>query len=205
MGKRQMGELEPIELVVAILISNLASQPLAEAGTPLLYGVIPVLTLLSCQVLIAYLTMKSIRFRRLISGKPSIIIKDGTILQAEMRKNRISIDELIVALRAQEITDMSTVKEAVLETNGSLSVILYSSEVPVTAGQMGVTAADKGVPVAVISDGRLLTDNLRILGYNEKWLSKQLSARKVKDAGDVYLMTVDETGGVYFVPKEKQK
>lgn len=202
MGKRQLGELEPIELVVAILISNLAAQPLQDVGTPLIYGLVPVLTLLSCQVLISAATVKSIRFRRVICGKPSILIDNGRIVQSEMKKNRISLDELYVELRGKEVTDISKVKHAILETDGSLSVIQYPAECPVTPSQMSITVEDPGAPVTVISEGRTLTDNLRLLGLDEKWLAKQLRLRKTANIKDVYLMTVDGLGNIYFARKE---
>ena len=202
MGKRQLGELEPIELVVAILISNLATQPLQDVGTPLLYGLIPVLTLLACQLLISAATVKSIRFRRIICGKPSILIDNGKIVQSEMKKNRISLDELYVELRGKQVTDISKVKHAILETDGSLSVLPYPAESPVTPSQMSITVEDPGSPVSVISEGRTLTDNLHLMGLDENWLKKQLCLRKISNVKDVYLMTVDGLGNIYFARKE---
>lgn len=202
MGKRQLGELEPIELVVAILISNLAAQPLQDIGTPLLYGLIPVLTLLACQVLLSAATVSSIHLRRAICGKPSILIDNGKIVQNEMKKNRISLDELYVELRGKEVTDISKVKHAILETDGSLSVLLYPAESPVTPSQMSITVDDPGSPVTVICEGRTLSDNLHLLGLDEKWLKKQLTLRKTANIKDVYLMTVDGLGNIYFVKKE---
>jgi len=202
MGKRQLGELEPIELAVAVLISNMASQPLQDIGTPLAYGLVPVLTLLACQVLISGLTVKNLRLRRLICGKSSILIHDGQIVQSEMKKTRLSLEELFVELRGKDVTDISTVKHAILETNGKLSVLLYPAEAPATPKQMSLTVDDPGLPVTVISDGRVLSDNLRLMGYNEKWLGNQLALRKTANASDVYLMTVDGLGRIYFARKE---
>lgn len=138
MGKRQLGELEPIELVTAVLISNLASQPLSDIGTPLLYGVVPVLTLLGLQVIMSWLTVKSKMFAKLISGEPSVVIKNGKIVRSEMEKNRLSRDELLVSLRRSGIKDIKTVKEATLEIDGSLSVIPFNRYAPVTPDILGM-------------------------------------------------------------------
>jgi uncharacterized membrane protein YcaP (DUF421 family) len=125
MGKRQIGELEPIELVLTLLISDLASVPMQDFGIPLLNGVVPILTLLSLSMLLSWASMHSIRFRRLICGNPTTLIKDGILQQQAMRRNRFTLDELIEELRAQGVTDLKSVKYAVLETNGQLSVLLY--------------------------------------------------------------------------------
>lgn len=202
MGKRQIGEMEPIELVVAVLISNLASQPLADTGSPLIYGLVPVLTLFSCQVLISYLTLKDIKFRHIICGKPSILIDNGKIMQDEMKKNRVSLDELYTALRTKQVTDISTIKHAILETDGSLSVLLYACQSPVTPSQLNISVPENGSPVAVISDGRTMSDNLKKLGLNKCWLDKQLKTRKVKDINDVFIMTVDSGKNINLILKE---
>lgn len=205
MGKRQIGELEPAELVVAVLISDLAAHPLQDIGTPLLYGLIPVLTLLCCEVLMSGMIVKSLKFRAFVCGKPSFIIQKGQIIQEEMKSNRFTLDELSEQLRKKDITDISTVKYAILETDGSLSTLLYSDQLPVTPKQMRVQADDNGYPVMIINDGRVLKDNLFKMGYNDIWLNKQLSVRKVHEVNDVYLLTVDENGRIYYTLKDKNK
>lgn len=202
MGKRQLGELEPLELVVAVLISNLAAQPLQDTGIPLIYGIVPVLTLLASQLIISGISVKSVRFRRLLSGKPSILIDNGVIVQSEMKKCRISLDELYVELRINGITDISTVKHAILETDGTLSVLPYAKFSPVTPEIMNLDAPDNGLPVTVINKGRVMSENLKLLGHNEKWLLNQIKKRGAGDIKDVYLMTVDGAGKIYFARKE---
>ena len=202
MGKRQLGELEPSELVVAVLISDIASQPMQDVGTPLLYGLIPTLLLLACEVLIAGAAMKSPRFSGLVFGKPSIIVENGVINQREMRKNRITPDELGITLRKKDVTDISRVKYAILERDGSLSILLYQSESPVTPATLGIATSEPGYPIIVINDGRTMSDNLKKLGFDEKWLKKQLKSRGVSDAGSVYYMSVDESGGIYYAAKD---
>ncbi len=202
MGKRQLGELEPIELATAVLISNLASQPLQDTGTPLLYGIVPVLTLFASQVLISGISVKYPRVRRLLCGKPSILIDNGVIVQSEMHRNRISIDELYAALRTKDVTDITTVRHAILETNGALSVLLYAKSSPVTPQDMNLSVPEPGLPVSVITGGRVMTDNLRLLHRDEKWLKKELRGRGISTPRDVYLMTVDSLGGILFIKKE---
>ncbi len=205
MGKRQLGELEPLELVVAVLISNLASQPLQDTGTPLIYGIVPVLTLLCCQLIISGISVKHGRFRRLVSGKPSILIDNGVVVQKEMKKCRISMDELYVELRINGITDISTVRHAILETDGTLSVLPYAKFSPATPEQLNVNAPDSGLPVTVISEGRVMSDNLKLLGRDEKWLQSQVKRRGLGSVGDVYIMTVDGAGKIYYAGKDSGK
>lgn len=202
MGKRQLGELEPLELVTAVLISNLAAQPLQDTGTPLIYGVVPVLTLLSFQLLISGLSVHFPRFRRFLSGKPSILVDNGVIVQSEMKRCRLSVDELYVELRINGITDISEVKHAILETDGTLSVLPYAKFSPATPEQLGVNAPDNGLPVLVINEGRIMSDNLRLLGKNDKWLQGELKKRGAASPRDVYLMAVDGAGKIFFAKKE---
>ncbi len=202
MGKRQVGELEPSELVLALIIADLAAVPMQDFGIPLLTGIIPIFTLLSVTMIISVLTMKSVRFRALLCGRPSIIVENGKVHQREMKKNRFTVDELMEELRMKGITDLSTVKYAILETNGQISVLPYANQLPVTAEQMNVTPEDVGLPLVIINDGRVLDHNLKTRGLNREWLHKQLDERHVRHTEDIYLLTVDEQNRVYFVVKE---
>ena len=202
MGKRQVGELEPSELVLSLIIADLASVPMQDFGIPLLTGIIPIFTLLSVTMIISVLTMKSVRFRALLCGRPSIIVENGKVHQREMKKNRFTVDELMEELRMKGITDLSTVKYAILETNGQISVLPYANQLPVTAEQMNVTPEDVGLPLVIINDGRVLDHNLKTRGLNREWLHKQLDERHVRHTEDIYLLTVDEQNRVYFVVKE---
>lgn len=204
MGKRQLGELEPAELVVAILIADLASHPLQDPGIPLIYGLIPVITLLCCEVLISAGVLKSVKFRALICGKPSILIKNGKIDQKEMKKNRFTIDELSEELRKKDITDISVVQYAILETDGTVSTILFPDERTVTAGQLDIKTIDRGVPVVVINNGRILSKNLSLIGKNESWLRKELNKRNINSHNEVYIMTVDKTNKIFIAVKEME-
>ena len=204
LGKRQLGEMELSEFVVAALIADLAAHPLQDMGIPLINGLVPILVLFCCEVIIAGLSLKSIRLRALIFGKPSLLIVHGRILQREMFKNRFTADELMQELRAQGITDLSRIEYGVLETNGKLNVIPYPSERPATAAQLKLDAGRGGYPSIVISDGRVLEENLRHLGFDRNWLQKQLQEKGARSPAQVFLMTATETGQIYYAAKEAQ-
>ena len=203
MGKRQIGELEPSELVLALLIADLAAVPMQDFGIPLLNGIVPIFALLSLSMIVSVLNLKSLRFRRLICGSPTLVIQSGQILQKELRRTRFTVDELIEELRQQGVIDLDTVRFAVLETNGQLSVILYPEHQPLTPkGAHIPISKDGGLPTVVISDGRLLADNLRRLGLDHAWLHRQLEQHRVPSIRAVFLMTVDENRHIYFLRKE---
>ena len=193
MGKRQVGELEPSELVLSLIIADLASVPMQDYGIPLLTGILPILALLAMTMILSVLTMKSVRFRALMCGRPSIVIRDGLVDQREMARNRLTIDELLEELRAKGYTDPATVKYAILETNGQLSVLPYANQKPPTAQQLQVSAEESGLPLVVISDGRLLEHNLRALGRDRKWLDQRLEERGCSGLEAVFLLLVDQT------------
>lgn len=203
MGKRQIGELEPSELVLALLISDLAAVPMQDFGIPLLNGVIPILTLLSISMIISVLNLKSIRLRKLICGSPTIVIREGHILQDEMRRTRFTVDELIEDLRQQGVVDLATVEFAVLETNGQLSVLLYPEHQPLTPKTaQNKKLSDTGLPIVIISDGRLLENNLRQLGLDRTWLQRRLEENNLPSVRSVFLMTVDKQHQLYYLRKE---
>ncbi len=205
MGKRQIGELAPSELVVAVVISDLASLPLQDIGMPLIYGLVPVLTLLCMEVLISFATMKNIKLRVFVGGKPSFIICEGKINQKEMSQNRLTLDELAVEMRKQNVMDISTIRHAILESDGTLSILLYSSQSPATPAQMNLNVDDPDYPVTVISDGHVLTENLKLLGFNDNWLDKKLKKYGVKSPKEVYILTSDKKEKIYFAKKEKTR
>ena len=203
MGKRQIGELEPSELVLTMMISDLATVPMQDFGIPLLAGVVPILTLLSLSLLLSQLSLHHLRLRALICGTPAILISKGRIQQDVMRKNRYTLDELLEELREQGVTRIEDVKYAVLETSGQLSVLLRADAQPVTPRQMGMQVDDDVfLPVILIDNGRLMGSNLRKMGLDDKWLHKQLKAHKVHRVQDVFLMTVDRGGSVVLAKKE---
>ena len=202
LGKRQLGELEPTELTLTLIIADLASVPMQDNGIPLLTGLIPIMVLLSLASILSVLSAKSIRFRNLLCGRPSVVISDGMVIEGELRRNRLTVDELLEELRIQGYTDLSTIQYAILESNGQLSVILRSSHQPVTAEQMDVITRDAGLPVIIISDGKLLPKVLAAQGRSEKWLYRRLASHGLTSPKQVFLLTVDGAGNTYCVPKE---
>ena len=205
LGKHQIGELEPSELVLTLIIADLASVPMQDNGIPLLSGLIPIVVLLALSSIISVLCTRSIKFRTLLCGKPSIIVENGQVLEAELRKNRLTIDELMEELRIKGYSDFKSIKFALLETNGQLSVLPFAADKPVTAAQTGVAAQETGLPIVLVSDGRLLEHNLKGTGYESNWLEKQLAAHGLHSPRQAFLLTVDETATTYCVPKKEGK
>lgn len=204
MGKRQIGQLEPSELVLSLIIADIAAVPMQDNGIPLVMGVLPILTLLCLSTILSVLTVKSIRIRALLCSRPSVVVRDGKILIPEMVKNRFTVDELMEELRVSGVTELSKVKYAVLETTGRISVVPVAEEQPVTAKDLGLTVAEPGLPLILVSDGHILHHNLRDRGLTLDWLHQQLTGRQLT-AKEVFLMTVDENGQVYCAPKEGKK
>ncbi len=201
LGKRQLGEMELSEFVLASLIADLAAHPLQDMGIPLLNGLVPVITLFCCEVAIAGLSLRSVRLRQLLFGMPSILIREGRIDQRQMRLNRYTVDELLQTLRNQGYEDLRAIRWAILETNGKLSVIPQPGEKPVSAAQLGIRAQGGALPLIVVSDGRVLTQNLQTLGLSRAWLNAELARRGLL-AKDVFLMLADSGGCVTLSKKE---
>ena len=202
-GKRQIGELEPTELVLTMLISDLAAVPMQDFGIPLLNGVVPIITLLALSMLLSYGCMRSIRLRRLVCGSPTTLIRDGVLQQSAMRANRFTLDELVEALRSQGVTDLTSVKYAILETDGQLSVLLYPAEQPITPKQFGRPVKDDlFLPTILINDGRVLDSALTYCGLDRPWLDQQLRARGFRTPHEVLLFSIDSAGKMLCIRKE---
>lgn len=205
MGKRQLGELELSELVITVLISDIAAHPLQDIGIPLMNGLLPIIILLCCELVISGVMVRSEKVKNFLSGKPSFLIINGVINQKEMKKNRFTCDELAEELRSQSVLDMSLVKYAILETDGKLNIVLYPSECPVTAGQLNIQAEDTGYPIIIINNGKVMDRNLNFIGRDRSWLQKELSSRKVTDPREVYFMSINDAGQIYFSKTEDKK
>jgi len=195
MGKRQIGELEPSELVLTMMISDLAAVPMQDFGIPLLSGLLPILTLLALSLLLSQLSLRSLRLRALICGTPTVLIRGGKLQQDAMRKNRFTIDELMEELREQGVTRIEDVKYAVLENSGQLTVFPWTAQQPPTAEQLGLGLEDDvTLPMVIINDGRVIHRNLTACGRDENWLRKQLSREKASSPREIFLLTLDEQG-----------
>ena len=204
LGKRQIGQMEPSEFVVAMLVADLASIPMQNNSIPLVNGLVPILTVMGLELILSHLSLKSIRLRKLLCGKPVILIDNGKIIQENLRRTQVTLDELSGHLREKDVLDIQTVQYAILETNGNLSVFPYPSEQPATARDAGVKAAKQYLPITLISDGRLLADNLKKAKKDGAWLHKVLRERNATLEG-TWLLTVDDGEHVYYIPKEEQR
>ena len=201
MGKRQIGQMEPSEFVVTMLVANLASIPMQDEGIPLFTGLVPILTVLGAELVLSAAAMGSIRLRRLLCGKPVILIENGHILQKNLRSTRITADELTGHLRLKEVLDLKTVQYAILETNGDLSVFLYPSAQPASAKAAGIPTGKQSLPVTVIDDGRLLKKNLQLTGKDTGWVDRVLKSHN-STLERTFLLTVDAQDHILWLEKE---
>ena len=200
MGKRQVGQMDPTELVVTMVIANLASIPLEETELPLMAGIVPIATIFLAERGLSFVTLRSIRLRQLLCGKPVILVENGRPLWRNLRRTRVTMDELMAHLRLKDVLDIRTVQYAILETNGSLSVFPYAQEAPASAREAGVKVAQKQLPVTVVQDGHIFPKDLERLGKDEAWAVAALRDRKLRPR-DVLLMTVDEEGRIAVIPR----
>ena len=201
MGKRQIGQMEASEFVVTMLVANLASIPMQDGAIPLFSGLIPILTVLGLELVLTTLSMKNLKFRKILCGKPVILIENGEILQKNLKMTRVTMDELTGHLREKDVLDPRTVKYAILETNGNLSVFPYEKYNPANAKDAGIPVKDQLLPITIISDGRLLTENLITAGKDLAWVEKILQHYQ-STREDTFLLTVDARDKIIFYPKE---
>ncbi|MCI2059184.1 MAG: DUF421 domain-containing protein [Oscillibacter sp.] len=206
MGKRQIGELEPSELVLTMMVSDLATVPMQDFGIPLLSGIIPILTLMALSMLLSQLSLKSIRFREVSCGTPTVLIDRGRLCQAAMKRNRFTIDELLEELRSQGYCDLQAVKYAVLENSGQLSILPWPQEQPASIRQLHQMVEDETVlPLVLINDGRVLEKNLSRCGKDPAWLQTQVSARGFSSPREVFLLTFAQPDRILCIGKEAEK
>lgn len=192
MGKRQLGELQPSELVVAIMISDLASVPMQDINIPLLSGIVPVLTLIMAEVLLSYISLKFKWARKVITGTPSVVIYNGKIIEHELRKLRFNLDDLISELRFNGSPDIRDVEIAIVETSGKLSIIEKKSN-----------GGNGSMPYMVISDGSINEEELKRSGRSLKFIKQKLEKQGIKSIKKVFIASVSEDGRLFVQEKEK--
>lgn len=202
MGKRQIGQMEPSEFVVTMLVANLASIPMQDVDIPLYSGVVPIMTVLGAELVLSGISLMSVGFRRLLCGKPVILVEKGRILQSNLRSTRITLDELMGHLREKDILDIRTVQYAILETNGNLSVFPFQAEIAPSAKDMGIQVRDRYLPITIIEDGHLFRENLRLAGKDEAWVRKTVAKYRSSIAA-TWLLTVDQSGKTLWQGKEQ--
>lgn len=201
MGKRQIGEMEASEFVVTMLVANLAAIPMQDGGIPLFSGLVPILTVLGVELVLSTLSLRSIRLRKILCGKPVILIENGRILQENLRRTRVTLDELAGHLREKDVLDLRAVQYAILETNGNLSVFPYPAEKPASAKDAGIQVKRQYLSMTIISDGKLLKDNLAKAGKDAAWVEKILRQHNA-DIAATWLLTVDEGDNILWYGKE---
>lgn len=201
-GKRQLGELQPAELVVTLLIADLAAVPMQDNGTPLLLGVVPIAVLVSLELIVSALMLKWRWLAHMVSGDPVVVIKNGKLQQKALRGLRLTVDDLTETLRQQSIFDIRDVQYAVVETNGSISVCPVPTAKTVTPAMLDIAVSDEGAPVPVVSDGKLVQWGIAMCGISQDWVLDKLKKRNCP-LKQVLLMTADKQKRVYIVRREE--
>ena len=201
MGKRQIGDMQPNELVVTLLISELAAIPLQDMDQPILSGISAIVFLVIIEILVSVASLKSFFVRKMINGQSVVIIKNGTVDQKAMQDVRMTVLDLVELLRGQEVFDISQVAFAVLEVNGELSVLLKSDEQPVTKKDAGIKSEADALPLPVITDGKIVKESLKALEISNKNITDRLKKKKLMPE-NVFLMTLDRNGTENIVKRE---
>lgn len=204
MGKRQLGELEISELVTTLLISEIASLPISDQSIPLMHAVIPLVTILTLEVLLSMILLKVPFLKNVASARPTVLIRHGVLDQKELRRIRISIDELISEARQSGITSLDEIDYAILEQNGKLSIIPKKKASPPTSNDLNIILKETGIMHILIEDGTINDYNLKLLGHDRAWLLRYLE-RLGKQAEDIFLLTVNDGEEFYRIDKEKKK
>jgi len=202
LGKRQIGQLEPSEFVVAMLLADLAAIPMQDASLPLVSGLVPIATVVGLELLLSWLIMKSVPVRKFLCGKPVILIDDGKILQENLRRTRVTLDELTGHLRQKDVLDITAVQYAILETDGNLSVFPYPERKPASAEDAGICVKKQDLPITIIQDGFLSREDLSRAGKDMFWLRDVLGKRKSRQELTL-LLAIDGEENVLWIGKEE--
>lgn len=198
MGKRQIGELQPFELVITIMISELAALPMQDTRLPLVHGVIPILTLLILQVIFSELQIKSNKIKNLIDGKPSLLVKNGRINMEELKKQRLGVSELLEELRIQGYLDIEQVAFAIIETDGQMSVIPKPEYANVTPKDLKIKCNELTLPAVLITDGKIHKEILQAINQDKSWLMKKLKDNNISSEKDVLIALINSNGEFFY-------
>lgn len=201
MGKRQLGQLQLSEFVTALLLSEIAADPITNHAKPILDAVVPILILLALEIIISFTATKVPMFKKLFDGVPSFVVVKGVLDQEQLRKNRISLDELLSEMRKKDIYDIADVEYAILEQNGQLSVTPKNKNLPLTKGDFNIKDEECGIAHPLVIDGHIRDYNLTLLGKDHAWLHKTL-AKKGTDYKRVFLFSIDDAGNFVLIPKD---
>lgn len=205
MGKRQVGEMQPFEFVITLIIADLACIPMAELAVPLVHGIVPIFSLLILHFLICVFSRKSMKIRYLISGRPAIVISPRGINYMELKKLNMTLDDLIEAMRGCDVFNIEDVAYAIIETNGKMCVIKKAMVEPVTREDMQVEIEPSALPVNIIMDGKLMKENVTLTGIDEKFINECLNKAKIKKIKEVLLFTLDNNGSCFIQGKNQDE
>ena len=202
MGKREIGQLQPFELAISIMIADLASIPMTEIGIPIFNGIIPILGLLVMHLIISVINLKSLKARKIICGKPSILIYRGKIDEKALKKERFTINELEERLRGNNVVNLGDVEYAILETSGQVTVIQKPEKRNTIPEDFNITPEYEGIPYDLVVDGKVMNKNLKLIGKNYNWLKKQVEKFGIKPE-EALVVTIDGKGQIFCQEKEK--
>lgn len=201
MGKREISQMQPFELVIAIMIADLASVPMADTGIPIFNGIIPILALLLFQLIISLINLKSITLRKIICGKPRMLIYRGKIDEKALKKEKITINELQERLRQNNIFSIGDVEYAILETSGQISVIQKPEKRTTIPEDFHILPDYEGIPYDLIIDGKVMHENIQAIGRDERWLKREVEKFKIKPE-EALIVTYDGKGQIFCQKKE---
>lgn len=201
MGKRQISDLQTSELVITILISNIAAVPMQNTEQPLLTGVVPIGVLVCCEIFVSFLMLKNSNIRKLICGKPIIVINEGKVQQDSLKYLRLSVEDLFEQLRQLDVFSLEDVWIALMETNGKLSVLKKSEKQPPDAATLGITVPKSTIDTVVISDGVICDFSLSFCGLNREWLKGVVEGQNI-NIKDIFIMTANKSKQFNIIKKE---
>lgn len=204
MGKKEIGQLEPFELAILIMISELASLPMQDTKIPIMHGIIPIITLLTLQALVSILELKNEKLRLFFSGKPSVVINEGQLNIKELEKERFNLNDLMEELRLQGYYNLEDIQYAILETSGQLSVIPKTELSPATKADLNLKPQQDILPVTLILDGRINYNNLKIINKDKYWLKQQLKKNNISSHEHVFIAILDSKGKFYYQSKPQK-
>lgn len=205
MGKKEIGQLEPFELAITIMISELASLPMQDTRIPLINGVIPIITLLLLEVIIAWIQLKSEKTRSIITGKPSILISNGQIQEREMKNQKLNLNDLLEELRLKGYFDIEEIEYAILETSGQISLLPKINKVPATKEDMKIKIKENTLPVTLILDGKINCENLKDINKTEQWLRDEMKKHQISSEKNILIACLNSQGDFYYQRKAGEK
>ena len=201
MGKRQISELQTSELVVTLLVSNIATIPMQNPGQPLISGAIPIIALVIFEVVVSVIMLKNSKFRKFLCGSPIVVIDDGKIMQNELKTLRMTVEDLSEELRQLDVFSLEYVSYAIVETNGKLSVLKKPDKQPPDASSLGIEVPDEGIDAVVVSDGEISDFSLSLCGLSKEWIEEVVQNENIK-ISDIFIMTANKNKDYNIIEKE---